>query len=171
MFRARAAILSSVMVAVQTLPLLSVRDPWSYIACLCSAGQQRSLSRREVEAYLLGLLAMIKCSICSYQCDNWYISNWRFDCHINFCQGGYLLSLLRLTPSVALAPHTAGCSTPFGETSQIQRCFSNFGPGCERMTTEGHAFQLANVTEVFCGLEIAPVSHPCGKGNSATSDA
>jgi len=30
-------------------------------------------------AYLLGLLAMIKCSICSYQCDNWYISNWRFD--------------------------------------------------------------------------------------------
>ncbi len=25
---------------------------------------------RENEAYLLGLLAMIKCSICSYQCDN-----------------------------------------------------------------------------------------------------
>ena len=23
-----------------------------------------------VHAYLLGLLAMIKCSICSYQCDN-----------------------------------------------------------------------------------------------------
>ena len=23
-----------------------------------------------VKAYLLGLLAMIKCSICSYQCDN-----------------------------------------------------------------------------------------------------
>ena len=23
-------------------------------------------------SYLLGLLAMIKCSICSYQCDNWY---------------------------------------------------------------------------------------------------
>ena len=23
-----------------------------------------------VAAYLLGLLAMIKCSICSYQCDN-----------------------------------------------------------------------------------------------------
>ena len=22
------------------------------------------------------LLAMIKCSICSYQCDNWYVSNW-----------------------------------------------------------------------------------------------
>ena len=27
--------------------------------------------------YLLGLLAMIKCSICSYQCDNWYAFNWR----------------------------------------------------------------------------------------------
>ena len=25
-------------------------------------------------AYLLGLLAMIKCSICSYQYDNWYVS-------------------------------------------------------------------------------------------------
>ena len=28
--------------------------------------------------YLLGLLAMINCSICSYQCDNWYNSNWSF---------------------------------------------------------------------------------------------
>ena len=27
-------------------------------------------------SYLLGLLAMIKCSICSYQCDNWYVSHW-----------------------------------------------------------------------------------------------
>ena len=26
-------------------------------------------------------LAMIKCSICSYQCDNWYVSNWRLACH------------------------------------------------------------------------------------------
>jgi hypothetical protein len=25
---------------------------------------------RYINAYLLGLLAMIKCSICSYQCDN-----------------------------------------------------------------------------------------------------
>ena len=26
----------------------------------------------QVQAYLLGLLAKIKCSICSYQCENWY---------------------------------------------------------------------------------------------------
>ena len=26
-------------------------------------------------SYLLGLLAMIKCSICSYQCDSWYSFN------------------------------------------------------------------------------------------------
>ena len=25
-----------------------------------------------VKAYLLGFLAKIKCSICSYQCENWY---------------------------------------------------------------------------------------------------
>ena len=37
--------------------------------------------------YLLGLLAMIKCSICSYQCDNWYVSNWRLACHIYFSMG------------------------------------------------------------------------------------
>jgi len=37
--------------------------------------------------YLLGLLAMIKCSICSYQCDNWYVSNWRLACHIYFSVG------------------------------------------------------------------------------------
>ena len=29
-------------------------------------------------SYFLELLSMIKCSICSYQCDNWYVSNrWR----------------------------------------------------------------------------------------------
>ena len=38
-----------------------------------------------LRCYLLGLLAMIKCSICSYQCDNWYVSNWRLACHNNFC--------------------------------------------------------------------------------------
>ena len=43
--------------------------------------------------YLLGLLAMIKCSICSYQCDNWYVSNWRLACHIIFAWGGCQLGL------------------------------------------------------------------------------
>ena len=46
-------------------------------------------------SYLLGLVAMIKCSIRSYQCDNWYVSNWRLDCHIYFWWGGAFLSLLR----------------------------------------------------------------------------
>ncbi|TNV75980.1 hypothetical protein FGO68_gene11847 [Halteria grandinella] len=26
-----------------------------------------------LKSYLLGLLAKIKCSICSYQCENWYL--------------------------------------------------------------------------------------------------
>lgn len=43
--------------------------------------------------YLLGLLAMIKCSICSYQCDNWYTSDWRFHCHNNFSRGGQRFQL------------------------------------------------------------------------------
>ena len=43
--------------------------------------------------YLLGLLAMIKCSICSYQCDNWYVSNWRLACHLIFHRGGCMLGL------------------------------------------------------------------------------
>ena len=44
-----------------------------------------------LSTYLLGLLAMIKCSICSYQCDNWYVSNWRLDCHLIFLRGGCML--------------------------------------------------------------------------------
>ena len=28
---------------------------------------------KAVLSYLLGLLAKIKCSICSYQCENWYL--------------------------------------------------------------------------------------------------
>ena len=44
-------------------------------------------------SYLLGLLAMIKCSICSYQCDNWYVSNWRLACHLIFNRGGSCLGL------------------------------------------------------------------------------
>jgi len=69
-------------------------------------------------SYLLGLLAMIKCSICSYQCDNWYVSNWKLACHINFFWGGVLLSLLKGPSSVALAWHKAGSSAPFGVTER-----------------------------------------------------
>lgn len=38
-------------------------------------------------AYLLGLLAMIKCSICSYQCDNWYTLDWGSFSHLYFSRG------------------------------------------------------------------------------------
>jgi hypothetical protein len=56
-------------------------------------------------SYLLGLLAMIKCSICSYQCDNWYTSDWRFHCHNNFSRGGLLSQLAGRTSPVAQASH------------------------------------------------------------------
>ena len=46
-------------------------------------------------AYLLGLMAMIKCSICSYECDNCYVSNWRLASHICFCWGSVCMSSLR----------------------------------------------------------------------------
>ena len=66
------------------------------------------------EAYLLGLLAMIKCSICSYQCDNWYAFNRKLACHINFSWGVSPVSLLAAGSRVALAWHFARCGAPFG---------------------------------------------------------
>ena len=66
--------------------------------------------------YLLGLLAMIKCSICSYQCDNWYVSNWRLDCHIYFCWGNAVLSLLRSFHVLHQNCTLSGRSPPFGVT-------------------------------------------------------
>ena len=85
---------------------------WRLFCCKVSAWLGGSCS----QAYLLGLLAMIKCSICSYQCDNWYVSNWKLACHINFFWGGVHLSLLKWPSSVALAWHKAGSGTPFGVT-------------------------------------------------------
>ena len=70
-------------------------------------------------AYLLGLLAINKCSICSYQCDNWYVSNLRLACHINYCWGECPLELAQRLLSVALAWHKAGRSTPFGVTMYL----------------------------------------------------
>ena len=67
-------------------------------------------------SYLLGLLAMIKCSICSYQCDNWYVSNWRLDCHIYFCWGNAVLSLLRSFHVLHQNCTLSGRSPPFGVT-------------------------------------------------------
>ena len=85
-----------------------------------SDGKQISAGRLPppCPAYLLGLLAMIKCSICSYQCDNWYVSNWRLACHINFCLGRCSLELAQRPLRVALAWHFARRSAPFGVTEK-----------------------------------------------------
>jgi len=70
--------------------------------------------------YLLGLLAMIKCSICSYQCDNWYVSNRKLACHINFSWGCWFVSLLASTSRVALAWHFAKRGAPLSCSCRFQ---------------------------------------------------
>ena len=65
-------------------------------------------------AYLLGLLAMIKCSICSYQCDNWYDSNMSLWLSHYFSWGSAYLSLLRGLQMLPCALHKARSSSPFG---------------------------------------------------------
>ena len=51
-------------------------------------GQMFARSRQgSIVSYLLGLLAMIKCSICSYQCENWYTPMWSTLFH-NIFRGG-----------------------------------------------------------------------------------
>ena len=79
-------------------------DPW--IRTICVLWAFAYLKKKQSHAYLLGLLAMIKCSICSYQCDNWYSSNRKIACHANFSLGRSFLELARghLTccPGIAL---------------------------------------------------------------------
>ena len=75
--------------------------------------------------YLLGLLAMIKCSICSYQCDNWYVSNWELACHIYFSVGRGSLELAQTLLRVALVWHIARSSTP-----KYLRVNDAHGPWC-----------------------------------------
>ena len=66
---------------------------------------------------------MIKCSICSYQCDNWYISNWGFACHAYFSLGRGSLELAQTLLRVALAWHNVGSSTPKDlRVNNVQRC-------------------------------------------------
>ena len=82
--------------------------------CKCTYGSLYSIELGNSSSYLLGLLAMIKCSICSYQCDSWYVSNWGLACHINLFLGRVCLELAPALLSVALAWHFARCSTPSG---------------------------------------------------------
>ena len=63
---------------------------------------------------------MIKCSICSYQCDSWYVSNWGLACHNYFSWGRVCNGLALALLSVALAWHLARCSTPSGCTFCLQ---------------------------------------------------
>jgi hypothetical protein len=90
------------------------RHVWSHT--VMTGSHQRGVLFLYICSYLLGLLAMIKCSICSYQCDNWYVSNWRLACHINCSLGRCPLELAQGPSRVALAWHNAGSSTPFGVT-------------------------------------------------------
>ena len=63
------------------LPCLSVHLP----ACLSvylPACLSVCLSVLHLTVYLFGLVIMITCSICSCQCDNRYVSNWRPVCRI-----------------------------------------------------------------------------------------
>ena len=82
----------------------------------CNIARNCHIVFHPISTYLLGLLAMIKCSICSYQCDNWYVSNWRLACHINFWLGERSLELAQGPQRVALAWHFARSSTPSGVT-------------------------------------------------------
>ena len=67
-------------------------------------------------AYLPGLLAMIKCSICSYQCENWYVSKLETWLSHLFLMGKCLLELAQVPSCVAPELHLFGCSPPFGVT-------------------------------------------------------
>ena len=90
--------LSLAMPNIQTGQHKNLHFKFSVVGC----SQQKHMASHEdsiqiitanLASYLLGLLAMIKCSICSYQCDNWYVSNWRLACHMIFDWGGCRLGL------------------------------------------------------------------------------
>ena len=51
-------------------------------------------------AYLLGLLAMIKCSICSYQCENWYLKHCFSSFHINLSTSSWKNACILLDTGV-----------------------------------------------------------------------
>ena len=123
-------------------------------------------------SYLLGLLAMIKCSICSYQCDIWYVSNWRLACHIYFSKGRCLLELAQKPLHVALALHIAKCSIPSGVTSAVRE------HRCEHEIRHINCFDNRLTRQLFVTMcllvypcRFQKMKHPCGRGNDTTSDA
>ena len=88
----------------------------NFICCL------NGLAAVYCQSYLLGLLAMIKCSICSYQCDNWYASNWRLACHVHFwagsdASGTPLARIAERRHCISLAVAHPFAGTKFGDLS------------------------------------------------------
>ena len=70
---------------------------------------------------------MIKCSICSYQCDNWYAFNWRLACHMNFSRGSLVCSLLSQARVLQQHCTDAACSAPFSGNSDLDWFLSQAG--------------------------------------------
>ena len=142
--------------ALLSTSLQSFAQTWSFVfikvsglrpsrSCDAAIPTLGGLSR----SYLLGLLAMIKCSICSYQCDNWYVSNRKLACHINFSWGCWFVSLLASTSRVALAWHFAKRGAPFGVPSIFFSYGASCVPGCRRIFSapaiEHHFVSLFNI--------------------------
>ena len=136
--------------------------------------------------YLLGLLAMIKCSICSYQRDSWYVSNWRLACHNTVWQGGLRYSLAGLLPMLqwhCTLPHAAtlimdlifACQHNHHSTYKPTFMLSSSPSGWRQglmlaISLPSPMISKAKRLENHRGHATNDM-HPCGRGNSSTSDA
>ena len=105
---------------------------------------------------------MIKCSICSYQCDNWYTSNWRFACHINFSLGRLLWACSGFL-SVSSPSHTWWCSTPLRDPSRVLNallsCAAHQKSGVKQKTLilrRGRKRSLGILVEGAIALPVTP---------------
>ena len=105
-------------------------DPW--IRTICVLWAFAYLKKKQSHAYLLGLLAMIKCSICSYQSDIWYTDHVSVSLSLQFFLGE--LGCRACTSPFSRVP-TSGTlalgANPFGGTSHKQQrmetCCGVFG--------------------------------------------
>ena len=133
----------------------------------CTCHLQTRCGNLHTGAYLLGLLAMIKCSICSYQCDNWYVSNWRLSCHIYFCWGSVFMSslrslhVLRWHSTKPVAAHPTRVTMLVRLNGGLLSIFLSFAFAPQE-------WLILDKTWFPGGSSLR---HPCGRGNSAISDA
>ena len=101
-----------------------------------------------MRAYLLGLLAMIKCSICSCQCDNWYPSNLKTTCHIIFRRVTRATVLIRCVALASPSSHKDGLGNPDRVTLLIARYGNtNVRDQCWQ-TIVGHRSNLRGVSAI-----------------------